>query len=289
MFNGITDWVYEEEVFSSATALWWSPDSAKLAFLSFDETAVDEFTFPIYNPSDDSYAVVPYPDHVTMKYPKPGYNNPLVSIHIFEMDRYLTSVHNRQNVNLTEAAEHATLELDWSGRQPANNSVIAEVAWVGDAALLVKEVNRAADNGSVILFDLHQGASNHGEVVRALGKNGEQGDEGWIDSVWLFCYTCDFHLTFSQAQTILPLTSGLSTDGIPAYLDIVPTNEGYNHIALFRPASNHTPQFLTSGKWEVTDTILGVDPRRNLMYVYCYSDTYQVAYDGTVKQLFPRC
>ncbi|KAK7685763.1 hypothetical protein QCA50_011109 [Cerrena zonata] len=250
LFNGITDWVYEEEVFSSPTALWWSPDSAKLAFLSFDETTVDEFTFPVYNPSDDSYAVVPYPDHVTMKYPKPGYNNPLVSIHIFEMDRYLTSVNSTANANMTEIAEHATLELDWNGRQPANNSVIAEVAWVGDAALLVKEVNRAADNGSVILFDLHQGASNHGEVIRILGKNGEQGDEGWIDS----------------AQNILPLTSDLSSDGIPAYLDIVPTKEGYNHIALFRPASNHTPQFLTEGKWEVTDTILAVDPRRNLIY-----------------------
>lgn len=185
MFNGITDWVYEEEVFSSPTALWWSPDSAKLAFLSFDETAVDEFTFPIYNPSQDSYAVVPYPSHVTMKYPKPGYNNPLVSIHIFELDRYLTSAHASANVNVTQVVEQSTLELDWSGRQLANNSVIAEVAWVGDAALLVKEVTRAADNGSVILFDLHQGASNRGEVIRTLGKNGEQGDAGWIDPVTL--------------------------------------------------------------------------------------------------------
>ncbi|CAL1714024.1 unnamed protein product [Somion occarium] len=252
LFNGITDWVYEEEVFASASALWWSPDSAKLAFLSFDETAVDEFTFPVYNPSDDSYAVVPYPDRVTMKYPKPGYNNPLVSIRIFEMDRYFTTVGVGQDdsVNVTEAAEHATLELDWGGRQPENNSIIAEVAWVGNAALLVKEVNRAADNGSVILFDLQNGASNHGEIVRILGKNGEQGDDGWID----------------EQQTIYPLPPSLQSDGISAYLDIVPSAEGYNHIALFRPASNHTPQFLTSGKWEVTDTILGVDPHRNLVY-----------------------
>ncbi|KAI0071164.1 dipeptidyl aminopeptidase [Panus rudis PR-1116 ss-1] len=244
LFNGITDWVYEEEVYSGPTALWWSPDSSKLAFLSFDETAVDEYTFPVYNPTHDAYTVVPYPDHVTMKYPKPGYNNPLVSVRVFEMDKYNAQIeHSNATANTTVLAEQSTLELEWSGRLPANDSVIQEIAWVGNTALLVKEVNRAASNGSVVLFDLHQGASNHGEVVRVLGKNGEEGDDGWIDS----------------AQTIFPLTSKLSKDDVPAYLDIIPSSDGYNHIALFRPASNHTPQFLTSGEWEVTDTILGVD------------------------------
>ena len=145
-----------------------------------------------------------------MKYPKPGYNNPLVTIRIFELDRYLTSIRSSQNVNATIAAEQATLELDWSGRQPANNSVIAEVAWVGDAALLVKEVTRAADNGSVILFDLHQGSSNHGEVVRILGKNGEQGDEGWIDPVWFLILTQSLYLT-----------STLDTNHIPPHFGFV--------------------------------------------------------------------
>ena len=37
LFNGVPDWVYEEEVFSADYALWWSPDSHKIAFLSFDE------------------------------------------------------------------------------------------------------------------------------------------------------------------------------------------------------------------------------------------------------------
>ena len=52
LFHGVPDWVYEEEVFSADFALWWAPDASKLAFLAFDETAVDEFTFPIYNSED---------------------------------------------------------------------------------------------------------------------------------------------------------------------------------------------------------------------------------------------
>ena len=41
--------------------------------------------------SEDPHAVVPYPEHVVMKYPKPGYANPLVQVHVFRLDRYLAS------------------------------------------------------------------------------------------------------------------------------------------------------------------------------------------------------
>jgi len=250
VFNGVTDWVYEEEVYAGPLALWWSPNSEKVAFLSFDETAVDEFTYPVYNPTEDSHTVVPYPDHVTMKYPKPGYHNPLVSVHIFELDRYLSSLTAQPNANATVIAEQSTLELDWDGRYPVNNSVIAEVAWVGNTTLLVKEVTRAAHNGSVVLFDLQNGATNIGTIVRKLGKYGEQGDDGWIDS----------------AQAIYPLPPSLLASTESGYLDIVPTKAGYNHIALFSPANNGTPRFLTSGEWEVSGTILGVNIKLNEVY-----------------------
>lgn len=250
VFNGITDWVYEEEVYASGSAMWWSPNSQKLAFLTLDETAVDEFTFPIYNPTEDSTAVVPYPDHVTVKYPKPGFNNPLVAVRVFELDKFLTSVDDApSSLNLTQVADEATLDLEWDSRLPLDNSVIAEVAWAGNATLLVKEVNRAATNGSVVLFDLENGASNYGQIVRRLGKNGEQGDDGWID----------------EHQAIYPLPLSLSNSA-PAYLDIVPTPEGFNHIALFSPADTKTPRFLTNGEWEVVDTILGIDEKRALVY-----------------------
>ncbi|RPD57299.1 dipeptidyl aminopeptidase [Lentinus tigrinus ALCF2SS1-7] len=253
LFHGVPDWVYEEEVFSADFTLWWAPDSSKLAFLAFDETAVDEFTFPIYNPTEDSYAVVPYPDSVTMKYPKPGYNNPLVSVHVFQMDEYLSSVRQAggaSNVNTTDVAQEATLELNWDGRQAADNSIIAEVAWVSPSTLLVKEVTRAAEDGSVVFFDLNTQPANIGKIVRELGRNGEQGDDGWIDAT----------------QAIYPIGPELSPTGEPAYLDIVPTPEGYNHIALFSPADSSTPQFLTSGEWEVTSEILAVDVNRSLVY-----------------------
>jgi dipeptidyl aminopeptidase B len=248
LFHGVPDWVYEEEVFSSDFALWWSPESSKVAFLVFDESLVEEYTLPIYNPTDDSDTVVPYTSQLTMRYPKPGYPNPLVSVHVFDLERFLS-----EDVlgGDTDPAE-ATLELEWEGRQPANDSIITDVVWLRDGDLLLKEVNRNADAGSAVLFGLSDTSllgARTGRVVRTLGKNGEEEDEGWIES----------------EHTVYPLPTNFSADGLPSYLDIVPDKDGYNHIALFSPASASAPRFLTTGAWEVTGRIQAVDVERGLV------------------------
>ena len=175
------DWVYEEEVFSADSALWWAPDASKLAFLAFDETAVDEYTFPVCNASDDAHTVVPYPGAAVMKYPKPGYSSPLVSVHVFQLEAYLRSVQQAQagdaangNANTTALAQQATLELDWGGRVARENSVTGEVTWVGADALLVKEVTREAEDGHVVYFDLAR-ESESGQAGWQAGEETRQG------------------------------------------------------------------------------------------------------------------
>jgi dipeptidyl aminopeptidase len=183
LFHGVPDWVYEEEVFGGNSALWWSPDSSKVAFLALDETLVDEYKFPIYNPSDDAYAIYPYTTDVVMKYPKPGYNNPLVSVHVFDLGRYLA---NDSAITEGFPAANATLTLDWKDRHDPKDSIIQEVAWIDNSTLIIKEVNRNADNGSVIVFDLDievEASRSSGRVVRKLGRYGEEGDAGWIENV----------------------------------------------------------------------------------------------------------
>ncbi|KAF9233855.1 dipeptidyl aminopeptidase [Melanogaster broomeanus] len=247
LFNGVPDWIYEEEVLSQDFALWWSPDSSKVAFLCLDETAVEEYRFPIYNPTEDSYAVVPYTEDVVIKYPKPGYSNPLASVHVFDLADYLTQSESA----LDSSAD--TVELKWADSFPLNNSIISQIAWLDESTLVLKEVTRAADHGNVVLFDLDvasSGGTATGTVVRKLGIDGEEDDGGWIES----------------GQNIYPVPERLRSGNAPAYLDIVPTKDGYDHIALFDPADSTTPQFLTSGPWEVTGGIQAVDAQRGLIY-----------------------
>jgi dipeptidyl aminopeptidase B len=265
LFNGVPDWIYEEEVFSDDYSLWWSPDSSKIAFLRLDETLVDEFQFPIYNPTGDSYAVNPYTQEVVVKYPKPGYSNPLASVHVFDVAQYL----EQSETSSDSTAETYTYELTWGDRFPVTNSIVMDVSWVGQSTLIVKEVNRAADNGSVVYFDLTRMGNAEtatGNVVRKLGSGGEEGDEGWIESVrGIVMLSGHFFLKISlQSQNIFPLPDTLRSGDLSAYLDIVPNN-GYNHIALFDPAESSIPRFLTSGPWEVTGGIKAVDAQKGLM------------------------
>ncbi|KZT59115.1 dipeptidyl aminopeptidase [Calocera cornea HHB12733] len=241
VFNGVPDWVYEEEVFSSDFALWWSPDSRRIAFLRSDETAVDEFVFPVYNPSGDSHTVEPYTSFTTMKYPKPGYANPIVSAMLFDLSNY--------DAYFPEDTT-SVVTLDLPGTLDIKDRVIQEVVWVGNTSLLIKEVNRAADEGSVMLFDVSSGMA--GTVVRTLGGDGgEWNDGGWIDA----------------EQRILPLsTHGLEGYPPTAYIDILPNSKGFNHLCLFTSADSRRPRFLTDGDWEVTGEAIKVDATRGLVY-----------------------
>jgi dipeptidyl-peptidase-4 len=77
VINGSTDWVYEEE-FSITKAFEWSPNSTKIAYIKFDESAVKDFTMNYYENEI-------YPNPYTFKYPKAGEDNSKQSLHIYEL------------------------------------------------------------------------------------------------------------------------------------------------------------------------------------------------------------
>jgi dipeptidyl-peptidase-4 len=76
IINGTADWVYEEE-FSFTKAFFWSPDSRKIAYYRFDETAVKEFQMELFNGL--------YPEWYRYKYPKAGEDNSLIQIKIHDL------------------------------------------------------------------------------------------------------------------------------------------------------------------------------------------------------------
>lgn len=61
VFNGVPDWVYEEEVLKADSALWWSPNGDTVAFLRSDETDVPVYKLQYYNPTDDAFSSHQYP------------------------------------------------------------------------------------------------------------------------------------------------------------------------------------------------------------------------------------
>ncbi|MCR5350975.1 MAG: S9 family peptidase [Bacteroidales bacterium] len=79
ILNGYASWVYYEEIFGRASnyrAFWWSPDSRRLGFYRFDNSAVP--MFPIYSPFGQDGKLL------QTRYPKAGESNPSVRIGIIE-------------------------------------------------------------------------------------------------------------------------------------------------------------------------------------------------------------
>ncbi|HEX6902603.1 MAG TPA: DPP IV N-terminal domain-containing protein [Thermoanaerobaculia bacterium] len=76
--NGVTSWVYWEEIWDRGPeAWWWSPDGSRIAFYHFDERTVG--VYPIV---DDKPV---FPEVKPQKYPKAGSTNPAVRIGVVEV------------------------------------------------------------------------------------------------------------------------------------------------------------------------------------------------------------
>jgi dipeptidyl-peptidase-4 len=76
IFNGIPDWVYEEE-FGMLRAFDWAPDGSAIAFLRFDARRVPSYPLIEYEGL--------YPRVVQIRYPKAGEPNSIVTAHVYRL------------------------------------------------------------------------------------------------------------------------------------------------------------------------------------------------------------
>ncbi|KAK4128979.1 hypothetical protein N657DRAFT_608911 [Parathielavia appendiculata] len=230
VFNGVPDWVYEEEVFSGASATWWSEDGSYIAFLRTNETGVPEYPVEYYlsrpsgtkpKPGEESYPETRY-----IKYPKAGAHNPVVELKFYDVVR------------------GDVFSVDTSGGFADDDRLITEVVWAGKQ-VLVKETNRVSDVMRVVLVDV---AARTGKTVRST-------DVKAIDGGW-------FEITHQTKYIPADPSKGREHDG---YIDLIIHDDG-NHLAYFTPLDNSDPVMLTSGKWEVVESPYAVDLDKNVVY-----------------------
>lgn len=109
ILNGRNSYIYLEEVYlGNPSGFWWSPDSQKIVFLRYDQTKVPRY------PSLGSKGI--YGTLSTQPYPKPGFPNPSVSLHVFNCQ-------TRKNNHITPKREASGLLVypQWS---PDSNSLV---------------------------------------------------------------------------------------------------------------------------------------------------------------------
>uniref|UniRef100_A0A7E4VJ85 TNFR-Cys domain-containing protein n=1 Tax=Panagrellus redivivus TaxID=6233 RepID=A0A7E4VJ85_PANRE len=93
-YFGISDWVYEEEIFLSDTALFTSFNGNHFAYVEFDDSLVPVFEVPHY------YNGQRRPNFTYFSYPKVGDTNPTVKL-------WISSVENRKAVEIKVPDEFA--------------------------------------------------------------------------------------------------------------------------------------------------------------------------------------
>jgi dipeptidyl-peptidase-4 len=136
IYNGVPDWVYEEEVLGTGSALWFSPDGKKIAFASFNDTLVDEFIYFTYgNPGDLEDQ---YPTEVRIRYPKVGRKNPDVTTSIADLQTGEASIVPFEFKPIPES----TLQ--------AEDYVLYDIVWLTNDELALMYTNRVQNQAELV-------------------------------------------------------------------------------------------------------------------------------------------
>lgn len=183
VFNGVADWVFEgaaqlnfvlqaEEVFASPGCLWWSPSSTHLAYIHINETLVPIYSIPYYIPKNIN-KLMPYPTFKDIKYPKPGYPNPVVDVYIHTAGSSPWEVTYPGPINMGGISPRGEGdETDGWGEK----KLITNVEWMGDEKLMVSETNRVSDHFRGVLVDVN---TKSAKVVRD-----DKIEDGWFEIVF---------------------------------------------------------------------------------------------------------
>ena len=86
MYNGVPDWVYEEEGVASDNAIYWSPSGESMAYAQFDNTKVEIMEYMTYDSSDSIYSGMK-----SYTYPKAGSEQTQVEVYVLPFQDLGTS------------------------------------------------------------------------------------------------------------------------------------------------------------------------------------------------------
>ncbi|XP_068429138.1 dipeptidyl peptidase 4 [Clinocottus analis] len=194
ILNGVPDWVYEEEVFASNGAIWWSSTGKFLAYAEFNDTNVHKIEFSWYGAEQ-------YPETVSVPYPKAG--SPLTKVKLFVVDTTNPSRH-------TQVVAPASVA--------SGDHMLCSVTWVTDERIAVQWVTRKQNYVVVQIYDFDETGWQEKQKFEQTSKTGWVGHYVPLplffadDKLSFYKIMSDTqgykHIHFVKDGNMTPITSG---------------------------------------------------------------------------------
>ncbi|XP_068604393.1 A-type potassium channel modulatory protein DPP6-like [Brachionichthys hirsutus] len=205
VFNGLSDWLYEEEIFQSHIAHWWSPDGARLAYATINDTLVPRMELPMFTGTL-------YPMGKEYHYPKAGEENPVITLHVVNLNGPLHTIEMRRPDDPRIGEFYVTM-----------------VKWATSTKLAINWLNRAQNISILTLCEATTGVCT---------KKHEDESEGWL-------HRQNEKPLFSKDGLKLFFTRAIPQGGRGKFFHVSMSVSQPN-------TSADTLQSITSGDWDVT-------------------------------------
>ncbi|XP_026469614.1 inactive dipeptidyl peptidase 10 [Ctenocephalides felis] len=231
IYNGVPDWLYQEEIFSNVEALWGSSDGTHLLYMSFNDSAVGTMTYPWFSSASVIAAAGvseggTFPDSRTVRYPTPGTPIPKVKLWIVDMT-------NLTDLQMWEVKPPLALE--------GQDFYLTSANWIGQ------------NNHQVAAVWMNR-AQNHSIISACLAPNWtciETHSERAPENCWLDIQP---HPTFSPDGDSFLLLASIQEGGSDHFTHIKHVTITQQRIAV-----------LSHGRYEAT-RVLAWDSYNHLVY-----------------------
>nr|XP_012223652.1 PREDICTED: dipeptidyl peptidase 4 isoform X4 [Linepithema humile] len=144
IYNGMPDWLYQEEVLPIPQAIWPSPDGTRILYATFNDTRVSALQFPWFGTQlgQDGSSSSPlgtfkrgsFPPSRSIRYPTPGSPNPEVELWVMELGNVSSTNHTG---NITKPEKR---KLKPPPSLDGQDSYLISAGWVGDDATQIAVV-----------------------------------------------------------------------------------------------------------------------------------------------------
>ncbi|XP_059144564.1 dipeptidyl peptidase 4-like isoform X2 [Physella acuta] len=150
IYNGVPDWVYEEEILATDNAIWWSPLSSYLLYATFNDTQVHKFHYTIYGDMMETYTT-----EEKIAYPKAGEKNPEFTLKIIDLKKL------------------KTVQLAPPKELNGSDHYFTRVQWLNDQQVLITWLDRAQ---RYAIFTICKAVDGTCRTSRE-----EKAQSGWLD------------------------------------------------------------------------------------------------------------